>query len=128
MLKVPPKLLVIKNGQKSSDLFETLTQNSFRSYDLNEPKKSGLFRFFDGEKAKKHFSRKVNKVTNKNAPRKKSALFNQGLPSTTRNLSSLGASVHRKRAVFLEAVQAKIHSSAPIGLRFRHSVARRHFR
>ena len=71
MLKVPPKLLVIKNGQKSSDLFETLTQNSFRSYDLNEPKKSGLFRFFDGEKAKKHFSRKVSKVTNKNAPRKK---------------------------------------------------------
>ena len=72
--KVPQKSLVIKNGQKSSDVFETLTQNSFRSYDLNEPKKSGLFRFFDGEKAKKHFSRKLSKVTNKNAPRKKSAL------------------------------------------------------
>ena len=59
-IDVPQKSLVIKNGQKSSDVFESLTQNSFRSYDLNEPKKSGLFRFFDGEKAKKHFSRKLS--------------------------------------------------------------------
>ena len=41
--KVPQKSLVIKNGQKSSNVFEILTQNSFRSYNLNEPKKSGLF-------------------------------------------------------------------------------------
>ena len=74
-VEVPQKLVVIKNRRFSSDRAEILIGRSFRSYDLNEPKKSGLFRFFDGEKAKKHFSRKVNKVTNENAPRKKSALF-----------------------------------------------------
>ena len=67
--------LVIKNPQFLSDPADILTQRSFRSFNLNEPKKLGLFRCFDGEKAKKHFSRKLNKVTNKNALKKKSSPF-----------------------------------------------------
>ena len=46
-VKVPQKLLVIKNRRFCSDRAEILTGRSFRSFDLNEPEKSGVFWFFD---------------------------------------------------------------------------------
>ena len=46
-VEVPQKLVVIKNPRFSSDRAEILTGRSFRSYDLNEPIKLGLFWFFD---------------------------------------------------------------------------------
>ena len=45
MVKVGQKLVVIKNPQFQSDRAEILTQRSFRSYDLNEPIKSGISAF-----------------------------------------------------------------------------------
>ena len=44
-VKVPQKLLVIKNRRFLSDRAEILTQRSFRSFDLNEPIKSGISAF-----------------------------------------------------------------------------------
>ena len=41
----PQKLLVIKNRRFLSDRAEILTQRSFRSFDLNEPIKSGISGF-----------------------------------------------------------------------------------
>ena len=46
-VEVPQKLVVIKNPRFSFDRAEILTGRSFRSYDLNEPIKLGLFWFFD---------------------------------------------------------------------------------
>ena len=44
-VKVPQKLLVIKNPRFLSDRAEILTGRSFRSFDLNEPIKSGISGF-----------------------------------------------------------------------------------
>ena len=44
-VKVPQKLLVIKNPRFLSDRAEILTQLSFRSFDLNGPIKSGISAF-----------------------------------------------------------------------------------
>ena len=42
-VEVAQKLVVIKNPQFSSDRAEILTGRSFRSFDLNEAEKSGVF-------------------------------------------------------------------------------------
>ena len=42
-VEVPQKLVVIENPQFSSDRAEILTGRSFRSFDLNEREKWGLF-------------------------------------------------------------------------------------
>ena len=44
-VKVGQKLVVIKNPRFSSDRAEILTGRSFRSFDLNEPIKSGISGF-----------------------------------------------------------------------------------
>ena len=44
-VEVPQKLVVIKNPRFSSDRAEILTGRSFRSFDLNEAKKLGVFDF-----------------------------------------------------------------------------------
>ena len=62
MVKVGQKLVVIKNPGFSSDRAEFLTQRSFRSYDLNEPEKSGLFWFFDHFIREKPVSRKKPEI------------------------------------------------------------------
>ena len=57
-VEVAQKLVVIKNPQFSSDRAEILTGRSFRSFDLNEAEKSGVFWFFDPLIWEKPLSRK----------------------------------------------------------------------
>ena len=57
-VKVPQKLLVIKNPQFWPDWAEILTQRSFRSDVFNEPIKSGISGFFEVLREKRWLSRK----------------------------------------------------------------------